>query len=488
MKSIRREITIRILGGAALLHLIASVTIGIAIVNLDTREFDAAMETKAKTIATLVIRDNDTLEVGFAGEYMPEFETPTNPEYFQFYLPDGTVIERSDMLGDLDLPFVSEATEQVTFRDLRLPDGRRGRLVQISFPPRSRGEREEGAAAVKGDGGRFRIPHGADPQSTVVVLSLARGRAELDRLLRSVWMALGGVSVLLVGLLGLIAHRSIGRGFAPLDTMNAQILSLGHPALDQRISLPHPPAELQNVLSALNGLLGSLEAVFTREQRFSSDVAHELRTLVAELRASCEVATKWQDDPELVKRRLESMLDSALNMERVVCNLLELARSDRGAATMVLSKVHVAQLLDTCWVPYAQEAEQRGLRPRNSIDPSLVVNTDRDKLEMIVQNLISNAVSHGVPETEIACTSSVDQGAMHICVENHARDIQQEDLPHLLERFWCKDSARTGGRHSGLGLPIVKSLADVLGIRLDVDVGADDVFKVSLSFPAEDIQ
>jgi len=446
---------------------------------LDIQEFDHALETKVRMLATLALREEHALEINFADEFMPEFEVSDNPEYFQFRLVDGTVIERSDLLGEGELPLLLDGTGGPEFMNFRLPDGRRGRLVQLAFTPRA------GDKAVSGTGndGHFQIPESADPETCFVVLSFARSREDLDRLLTTVYGTLALVDLVLLVLIGLLVHRSMLRGFEPVAAMNAQIHGLDPEALNQRVHLPEAPLELQPMLSALNLFIEKLQAAFTREHRFSNDVAHELRTPVAEFRAACEVGAKWSDDPQLVARRFSDLAASAVRMERIVNNLLAIARCDRGLLTLQKADVGLAALVDTCWTRSVSEAGGSVAHFDNRVDTALVWRTDGHLLEMLIQNLLGNAISYSLPGTPVLCTSRVEGQGIHLDIRNQTDLLHRDDLAHVFERFWRKDSARTGAQHSGLGLSIVKELSELLGIGLGIDLSDDGVFTVDLFWP-----
>lgn len=485
MRSMRRELVLRITVGTALMLLAASVFLGAVIRRLDMHEFDSGLEATARTLATLVLHDSGRLEVEFAGEYMPEFETEEEPEYFQFRLPDGTVIERSDRLGDQDLPFLSSASELPRFLNLELPDGRQGRLVQISFSPRLQ-EAKEGAERV--DGESFVIPMASSGEPVHVILSVARGLEDLHHLLLSIYITLGVMDTLLVCLIGLFVSRTMLKGFAPVADMNTRIRALDPKSLDQRVRLPNAPVELQTVLSALDGFIDKLQAAFAREQRFTSDVAHELRTPLAEFRLSCEVGEKWSDDSALVARRFQELLSSSAHMERMVYSLLELTRCDAGMVQPSCTEVRIAESLDSIWNQFEKTTQERRLCFANGVDKALILETDQDRLGMILQNLIGNAVEYGMSGTDVVCTCCTDANNLRISIRNQTQGLEDVDMAHVFERFWRKDPARTGGSHTGLGLSLAKALAETLGLTLGASLSSSGVFTAYLTFPQRAIR
>ena len=315
-------------------------------------------------------------------------------------------------------------------------------------------------------------------------MTVARSREDLDALLRSLYLSLAGIDILLLLGIGLLVHFSIRRGLQPIEAINSQISALGPDALDGRVRLPFPPEELQTVLQALNGLLERLQRGFERERRFSSDVAHELRTPVAELRAACEVGGRWPEDTDSIRRFFDDIHEVAVRMERMVTNLLALARCDNGTATVSRETVHLEPLIRECWKRVSGGGETQPSRLNLRVDPAMTVSTDREKLGMIIQNLIDNAVSYSAPGSVIRCAIDEAGSGRDLVIENQAVDLAREDLEHFFERFWRKDPARSHSSHAGLGLSIVRALSALLGIGLHVSLTEGSVFVVRLSFPA----
>ncbi|NQU39109.1 MAG: hypothetical protein HQ523_04075 [Lentisphaerae bacterium] len=482
MTSIRRQLVLRILGGTLLLLVAASAFLGFTIRALDVHEFDATMTAKARLLANLLERQGRYIEAEFEGAYLPEFEAGTGNEYFQCRFMDGALIERSGTLGARELPSLPSPYGGIAHGDLVLPDGRKGRIVQLVLPPRT--EEDEGLA-MEGDDGQpfFEIPSTLDPEAVLIVVSYACSREELDGLIRSVFVALTGVIIVLVLLIGLMVSRSLHKGFEPIAAMNAQIEALDLRTLEQRIDLANTPTELKPVLTALNDFIDRLQSAFARERRFSSDVAHELRTPVAEFRTACEVGAKWADDSALVARQFQGMLESSISMERIVDSLLRLSRCDAGMVTPQPVAIHIAALADDCWSSIANEANLKHLPWVNELDPKLVVYTDVDSLHIIFHNLLSNAVSYSLPDRPVVCRSKEAHDGLRVSFANNTSGLLPEDLKHLFERFWRKDTARSGGRHSGLGLALVESLAGVLNIRTEVTLTPEGVFTFTLTIP-----
>lgn len=478
MKSIGSYLKSRLFIGVTLVMAFGSLTLAIAMRSLDLREFDAALETKARTLSTLIFQHEKAIEIDFADEYLPEFERAENPEYFQVSLIDGVIVERSDRLGTNTLPVITDQDEPAVFRNLILPDGRRGRVVQIAVLPRTD---ERAVDADEPD--IIPLPE-LSQQDPRVLLAVAWGRQQLDTILWTIYCILLGMMLVLIALLMILVHRFLRRGFKPIEAMNAQIRELGPDALDRRVRLSDPPVELQPVLSTLNGFLVDLQKAFDREQRFTSNVAHELRTPVAEFRIACEVGATWPDDPELVRKRFAELKESALNMERKVAGLLELSRLESQSTSIHRTAIQLHAFIQSCWDQTSASHNPSRLSLTNQVPREFVLYSDEIKLQMILQNLMYNALNYSNPDTSVDVVARRNNDhSFVLTISNTTDQLQQEDMEHLFERFWRKDPARTGSQRMGLGLSIVKLLAERLDVRINVELESSKRLLIHLRFP-----
>ena len=244
-----------------------------------------------------------------------------------------------------------------------------------------------------------------------------------------------------------------------------------------------PPDEIAVVVEQVNALLGRLEAGFKRERRLSSDIAHELKTPIAELRNLSEVGARWPEDRASVRQFFEDAGAIAQQMERIVVHLLALARYDEGREQVWTAPVRVAEVVDAAWKPLAREAAAKGLELRQEISRGLRFETDPEKFALIVANLLSNAVAYSPPGTVVVCASEETAGRVSVSFSNRAENLEPPDLAVMFDRFWRKDEARRGGRNVGLGLALVRALADLLGIEIETQLLPDRTFRITLSKP-----
>lgn len=465
MRSIRRHLVLALSIGTAGLAAIAGLASGRAIESRIRRNFDDALAAKAQALVTLTEQRAGVVKVEFADEAMPEFSTRAPLEYFEVRTATGEPIERSRSLGERHLPRHAGVRGEPVFHDELLPDGRRGRSVAIAFVPELEDDHDPWAESTVA--ARREVP--GERQRAEV--SLARGTEELEQLVRSIYAVnlavAGGLALALALLVGWVVRR----GFAPLDAVARDVGGLDEHSLGWRIELDPPVLELEPIVRRLNFLLARLEAAFDRERRFSGDVAHELRTPVTELRTLSEVGERWSGDTDLARELFRDAAKVADRMERSVEQMLALARVDAGRDPMAPEAVDLEALVGECLAAHAGASGSEGASVTRRFERSLVVLTDRDKLALAVRNLVDNAIAY-TPDgenIEIA-TRSVAGGGFVLEVSNPAPHLTAPDLPHLFERFWRKDAARADPRHSGLGLSLVQSLCDRLGLTVEASL------------------
>jgi len=481
MTSLRGRLSAYLLLGVGGLLVATGLVLSLVISHWQEGELEATLLAKARVLETLTKLRPGHVELDFTDAVMPEFQAPENPEYFELWLGDGSVLERSGSLrsGEKNQDLVRDVlqTSEVRFQDLDLPDGRPGRLVQINFEPRvdqQAGLLEEMAPKTSSRSRRHSVN-----------LVVAKSREDLDTRLRNFHLALVCAIPLLLGAIAVLVNISLRIGLRPLDEVTLQVQGLDARTLDARLRISSPPAELLPVIDQLNALLERLQQAFDRERRLSSNVAHELRTPIAELRSLAEVGSHWPDKREMVLQFFDDVHAISLQMEKTVSHLLALARFDSGLEIARKTQVHLEAVVDTAWRHQAREAAKKNIVLALDVPPSLTLRTDPDKLELMLLNLLGNAVGYSPPGSTIRCFAQAQHQGITLTVANPTVHLQQTDLPMLFDRFWQKDPARTGGKHTGLGLALVRAFAELLEIEIAVHLDGAGCLHFKLLFTGE---
>jgi two-component system sensor histidine kinase QseC len=286
--------------------------------------------------------------------------------------------------------------------------------------------------------------------------------------------------------MAVLVRLALRVGLRPLDEIRRQVARLNPSSLTSGVRVRTQTTELAPVVRQLNDLLHRLDAAFLRERQFSSDVAHELRTPLAELRTLTEVGRQWPEDTKAVTQYFADAQAISLHMERLVVSLLTLARCEEGTLQVSPQPINVRELVEASWALVARPAEEKSLAFQCTIPSTYCVTSDRDLLRTVLSNLLHNAVTYSPSQSAIQCVAATEGKAVRLTIRNPTADLTPADLPHIFKRFWRKDPARTAGDHTGLGLAIVQALSDLLHLGVDVALDAEHHFVIVLSFPRAD--
>lgn len=320
-----------------------------------------------------------------------------------------------------------------------------------------------------------------DPR-LVVIHPLAEIEAELRR---QAWVLLG-MWLMACALVTTVVWFITGRVLSPVRRMTDAIAGITPGSDDQQVAVAGLPQELQPVQARLNDLLARVDAVLTREQQTTANIAHELRTPLAGLRAKLELALSGERDPAEVATLCRDGMATLTLLQGLIDNLLLLTRLEAGQEQPRVQAVEVAELLASAWALHQPAALARRLTLERRLEPALSLITDPDKLRAVFSNLLSNAVAYAAPNSVISITGHEQgDGRIRLTVTNDGATITHAEAERVFEPFWRGDAARTVERgHCGLGLPLVRRLVGVLKGTVSVSV-KDGRFTVLLVLPGD---
>ncbi len=318
-----------------------------------------------------------------------------------------------------------------------------------------------------------------DPR-LVVIHPLAEIEAEARR---QAWVLIG-MWVLACTLVAAVVLIITGRVLAPVRRMTDAIAGITPGSAGQQVAIVGLPSELQPVQARLNDLLARVDAALTREQQTTANIAHELRTPLAGLRAKLELALQKERDPAEIAALCRQGLGTMTLLQGMIDNLLLLTRLEAGQEKPHVQAVEVQELLASAWALHQPAAQARRITLERLLEPALNLITDSDKLRAVFSNLLSNAVAYA-PENSMVQVAGHEQGdgRIRLTFTNDGATISHADAERVFEPFWRGDTARTVERgHCGLGLPLVRRLVTVLGGTVSVSVN-DERFTVRIVLP-----
>jgi signal transduction histidine kinase len=318
------------------------------------------------------------------------------------------------------------------------------------------------------------------PASTLVMaIDATPTQRELSHvavLLAVLWVTACGLSVLVSSWL----RRAILR---PVHHLASAIRAIDLDRLPAVVEAD-VPIEMVVVRERLDDLLARLRQVLAREKGTIANIAHELRTPIAGLRTTLEFI-ELADQPG-AKDVATRCLPTVLAMQRMVSNLLTLARIEAGQETVALQTVDLHAIISDCWRSIDPVATKRGTRLEVPALPAqALARTCPDKVRIVIANLLDNAVSHSPAGSTISAAFSFATGDEHVrlMIDNPCPGVRI-DPSALFQPFWRGDQARGGGGlHCGLGLALCRRLVTLLGGTITVDPGAEGQFRITIALP-----
>jgi signal transduction histidine kinase len=294
----------------------------------------------------------------------------------------------------------------------------------------------------------------------------AFGQAELLRsmLFISPFILLGAV---------LVGYWLAGTSLRPVQGIMDEVEAISDGrSLHRRLPVPRSADEMARLALTVNGMLARLEQSFGSLHRFTADASHELKTPLMVLRAGVERALVHPGVPSEILQSLDETLAQINQMSEMVESLLTLARADEGRAPLAVEDCDLRDLLGDVAETTGMLGESAGITVSSEMpDTPVRLSVDPHRIQEMLLNLVTNAIKY-TPKGGRIALSLQDQGdAVVLTVQDTGIGIAPGDLPHIFERFWRADPARsrTGERPgTGLGLAITKWIAEAHGGSITV--------------------
>ena len=318
---------------------------------------------------------------------------------------------------------------------------------------------------------------GAQPVRITVARLYADRTAMFARYRQQIVLACAAAALLA----GLLAALLLVHGLRPLRAIAAHAALVRPGRLDSQLDSAAAPSELRPLILALNAMLARLHDGYTRLSGFSADLAHEFRTPVGNLLGQTQVALAQRRSPDEYEELLASNVEELERLSRMVDSMLFLARASQEDVVPVRTALALDEELARMAEFYEGMAEERGVTLACAGSGS--VQADAQLLRRALANLLSNAIRHAAPGSVVTLAAGAHDGWTEVGVTNTGDPIAAHDLPHLFERFYRADAARSAGTAStGLGLAIVRAIMTLHGGRAEVRPAAGTVTFVLL-FP-----
>jgi heavy metal sensor kinase len=403
------------------------------------------MRHEAMDISINVAKMDRKGESWFANEMNEDFDN--NKMFLRVTRPAGSLMYQSASPADKSfdpsgIPPIPMPVRSATDADRALPDGRR---VIIEAMP-----------VAAADGHRYIVETGALYQPIehtlhALVVALALGLPFI------IACSMGG------------GYLLMNRALRPVNQIADQAERITSRNLNERLPIMQTGDELERLSTALNCMIARLDEAFQHINRFSADVSHELRTPLTILRGELEfIAEQQRTSPEVLDT-VGSSLEEIDRLSKIVENLLSISRVDAGEIRMSQQRIDVAELARSTAEQMQLLADEKSVSLRFSLQPGVEVEGDPSRLKQIVVNLLDNAIRYTGEEGWVEIGVCSEAGNCILKVSDNGVGISAESLPHLFERFYRADKARSrysGG--AGLGLSIVNAICVAHGGNIHV--------------------
>ncbi|MBM3132737.1 MAG: two-component sensor histidine kinase, partial [Chloroflexi bacterium] len=230
-------------------------------------------------------------------------------------------------------------------------------------------------------------------------------------------------------------------------------------------------------------MIDRLERAFKRQQQFTGDASHELRTPLAVIQAEATLALQKEREAGEYRESLQTISEEAGHMASIIEKLLTLARADSGTEQLMFEEIDLGKLLTEIAADAEVLCQHKGLSFQLGEVPGLTLKGDRARLRELFLNLLDNAIKYTPAGGTVSLSLREAERMATVDVRDTGLGIPPEHVPHIFERFYRVDKARSraeGG--AGLGLAICKHIAEIHGGRIEVqsEAGKGSTFSVRL--------
>lgn len=278
------------------------------------------------------------------------------------------------------------------------------------------------------------------------------------------------------------------RSLQPVDEITKRAEGITSTNLSERLPVIRTGDELERLSISLNRMIERLDEAFQHINRFSADASHELRTPLTILQLELESIAESQPLNSVQIDQIGSALEETHRMSHIVESLLAISRLDAGEVKMDKTRLDLGQLAASTVEQMRLLADEKGILFRSNVAPNIYVEGDRSRLQQVVVNLVANAIKYTPEAGEVAVSVGRYDRTAVLEVSDNGMGIPAPALPHVFERFYRADKARSrnsGG--AGLGLAIVKAICTAHGAAIKVSSKEGHGSRFTVELPLLDV-
>lgn len=270
-----------------------------------------------------------------------------------------------------------------------------------------------------------------------------------------------------------------------IESLAGELGKIDAAHLDSRINLPPTQKELRALAQAINEMMDRVTQAYNAQMRFVSDASHELRTPIAVIQGYAALLDRWgKSDPEALQESIDAIRAETASMERLVEQLLFLARGDNDSQPVTMEPLDLTDLAGEVLREAEMLHPERVFLPRWG-EESVRVCADPGLMKQVLRILMDNSLKYSPPEGRVYLRVSARQGFVRLTVQDEGMGIPPDGIPHIFDRFYRTDLSRdrkTGG--AGLGLSIAKWIVDRHGGWFEVASRPEVGTRITAVLPA----
>ena len=310
---------------------------------------------------------------------------------------------------------------------------------------------------------------------------------QIEVVLHGLLVTFGVYMPFIISLAVVSGYWLMRRSLQPVDEITKRAEGITSTNLSERLPVIRTGDELERLSVSLNRMIERLDQAFQHINRFSADASHELRTPLTILQLELEeIAQSHRLNPPLTDQ-IGSALEETHRMSHIVENLLVISRLDAGEVKMDKTRLDLGHLAASTAEQMRLLAEEKSILLRSNVATGIFVEGDRSRLQQVIVNLVANAIKYTQEGGEVEVSVRGYGGTAVLEVSDNGAGISAHALPHVFERFYRADKARSrnsGG--AGLGLAIVKAICTAHGaeIRVSSQEGQGSRFNIELPLMA----
>jgi len=279
----------------------------------------------------------------------------------------------------------------------------------------------------------------------------------------------------------ILGNYIITKSFHPIDDLLYQIKQIKGESLSKRIHIKHSKDEIDLISIEVNKLLQRMDDYFHKIEQFNHDVSHELKTPLTIIRGELEVLLRKERSYDEYKHSINESLQEILSLQKLIDDLLFLAKVDTTATTF--EEIYLDELLLNTTKEMEKTAHLKNCTLNCTIKDAITINANETLIKIVLKNIIENAVFYSNENSNVNINLSKQNNKKTLVIEDFGIGMTKEELSNIYDKFYKSDKSRSlNPQSSGLGMSIVKNIATIHHINIDLQSKKDKGTKITLIF------